>query len=215
MQPFFCEHTTGRKATTKDFASLSTDRIKIKKPETSPTYPLGTLIDASIMNGFETITKLCGYILLFSHLSKSHKPILVLSTYGKIPPAGNRGNLHGPCSDCSLHPELSVEILTPAQLYFVWGNLYFIPDQRRLKPKPSLTSSLLGGKGFKLCSHLWIVLELPFTHSTRPLRHHRLLRLRTGCWKSQPPVQSEVPTPGGSDLRHLDNSEEHPGTPYT
>lgn len=42
--------------------------ISLKK-ETSITSSLGTIIDVSIMNGFETITRLGGYILLFSLLS--------------------------------------------------------------------------------------------------------------------------------------------------
>lgn len=41
----------------------------ISKKETSTTSSLGTIIDVSIMNGFETISKLGGYILLFSLLS--------------------------------------------------------------------------------------------------------------------------------------------------
>lgn len=56
---------------------------KNKKMETSPTYPLGTLIDASIMNGFETITKLCGYILLFSILAKAINQFWYLAPMGK------------------------------------------------------------------------------------------------------------------------------------
>ena len=56
---------------------------KNKKTETSPTYPLGTLIDASIMNGFETITKLCGYILLFSILAKAINQFWYLAPMGK------------------------------------------------------------------------------------------------------------------------------------
>ncbi|MDO4337577.1 MAG: hypothetical protein Q4C91_05745 [Eubacteriales bacterium] len=39
------------------------------KKETSVTNSLGALLDVSIMNGFETITRLGGYILLFSLLS--------------------------------------------------------------------------------------------------------------------------------------------------
>lgn len=39
------------------------------KKETPITSPLGAIIDVSIMNGFETITKLGGYLLLFSLLS--------------------------------------------------------------------------------------------------------------------------------------------------
>lgn len=54
-----------------------------KKTETSPAYPLGTLIDASIMNGFETITKLCGYILLFSILAKAIEQFWYLAPIGK------------------------------------------------------------------------------------------------------------------------------------
>lgn len=41
----------------------------ILKKETSACPPIGTLIDVSIMNGFETITRLGGYILLFSLIS--------------------------------------------------------------------------------------------------------------------------------------------------
>ncbi len=40
-----------------------------QKKETSITSSIGTVLDASIMNGFETITRLGGYILLFSLLS--------------------------------------------------------------------------------------------------------------------------------------------------
>lgn len=39
------------------------------KKETSLASSLGTILDVSIMNGFETITRLGGYILLFSLLS--------------------------------------------------------------------------------------------------------------------------------------------------
>lgn len=39
------------------------------KKETSPASSLGTVLDVSIMNGFETIARLGGYILLFSILS--------------------------------------------------------------------------------------------------------------------------------------------------
>lgn len=39
------------------------------KKETSSVSSLGTVLDVSIMNGFETITRLGGYILLFSILS--------------------------------------------------------------------------------------------------------------------------------------------------
>lgn len=39
------------------------------KKETSTTRSPGTIIDVSIMNGFETITRLGGYILLFSLIS--------------------------------------------------------------------------------------------------------------------------------------------------
>ena len=42
---------------------------KDRKKEPSPPGVSGTLLDASIMNGFETITRLGGYILLFSILS--------------------------------------------------------------------------------------------------------------------------------------------------
>lgn len=54
-----------------------------KKTETSPAYPLGTLIDVSIMNGFETITRLCGYILLFSILAKAIDQFWVFAPAGK------------------------------------------------------------------------------------------------------------------------------------
>ncbi len=47
------------------------NRSLTQKTETSSSYPPGTLIDVSIMNGFETITKLCGYILLFSIAAKA------------------------------------------------------------------------------------------------------------------------------------------------
>lgn len=39
------------------------------KKETSESTPPGTIVDVSIMNGFETITRLGGYILLFSILA--------------------------------------------------------------------------------------------------------------------------------------------------
>ena len=63
---------------------------KNKKMETSLDLPLsGTLIDASIMNAIRNHHQTLRIHTAFFHLSKSHKPILVLSTYGKIPPAGN------------------------------------------------------------------------------------------------------------------------------
>lgn len=40
-----------------------------EKKETSASHPQGAYIDLSIMNGFETITRLGGYILLFSLLA--------------------------------------------------------------------------------------------------------------------------------------------------
>lgn len=43
--------------------------LQNRKKEPSATGVSGTLLDASIMNGFETITRLGGYILLFSLLS--------------------------------------------------------------------------------------------------------------------------------------------------
>ncbi|HIV35004.1 MAG TPA: hypothetical protein IAA11_07095 [Candidatus Blautia intestinigallinarum] len=54
-----------------------------KKTETSSSYPTGTLIDVSIMNGFETITKLCGYILLFSIAAKAASQLLCWMPRGK------------------------------------------------------------------------------------------------------------------------------------
>ena len=53
-----------------------------KKTETS-SYSPGTLIDVSIMNGFETITKLCGYILLFSIAAKAANRFLSWMPLGK------------------------------------------------------------------------------------------------------------------------------------
>src|SRR5699024_10584059 len=53
------------------------------KTETSSSYPTGTLIDVSIMNGFETITKLCGYILLFSIAAKAASQLLCWMPRGK------------------------------------------------------------------------------------------------------------------------------------
>ena len=41
----------------------------VLKKEPSAARPSGTVLDTSIMNGFETITRLGGYILLFSVLS--------------------------------------------------------------------------------------------------------------------------------------------------
>lgn len=49
--------------------SAGAARPKPPKKETSPVSSLGTVLDVSIMNGFETITRLGGYILLFSILS--------------------------------------------------------------------------------------------------------------------------------------------------
>ncbi len=46
----------------------ATESISLQK-ETSTASSPGTIIDVSIMNGFETITRLGGYILLFSLLS--------------------------------------------------------------------------------------------------------------------------------------------------
>lgn len=40
-----------------------------EKKETSAAAPMGNILDVSIMNGFETITRLGGYILLFSILA--------------------------------------------------------------------------------------------------------------------------------------------------
>lgn len=54
-----------------------------KKTETSSLYPPGTLIDVSIMNGFETITKLCGYILLFSIAARAATHLLFWMPFGK------------------------------------------------------------------------------------------------------------------------------------
>lgn len=61
----------------------------VEKKETSSTPDLGTLTDVSIMNGFETITRLGGYILLFSIFSamvghfwpfSDHSRYLILGT---------------------------------------------------------------------------------------------------------------------------------------
>lgn len=49
-------------------ATQKTD-FENQKTEPSAIGSIGTLLDASIMNGFETITRLGGYILLFSILS--------------------------------------------------------------------------------------------------------------------------------------------------
>lgn len=49
--------------------SVSGAPVKQEKKESSAPGFTGTLLDASIMNGFETITRLGGYILLFSILS--------------------------------------------------------------------------------------------------------------------------------------------------
>lgn len=46
-----------------------TSPICSTKKETSPSSSLGAALDASIMNGFETITRLGGYILMFSLLT--------------------------------------------------------------------------------------------------------------------------------------------------
>ena len=48
--------------------AASVDANNLKK-ETSTASSFGTIIDVSIMNGFETITRLGGYILLFSLVS--------------------------------------------------------------------------------------------------------------------------------------------------
>lgn len=49
--------------------TCSTQQQTSLKKETPITSPLGAIIDVSIMNGFETMTKLGGYLLLFSLLS--------------------------------------------------------------------------------------------------------------------------------------------------
>lgn len=51
-----------------EISNLLSDTNNSKK-ETSTASSFGTLIDVSIMNGFETITRLGGYILLFSLIS--------------------------------------------------------------------------------------------------------------------------------------------------
>lgn len=59
----FRNHTFTSENTTK---SITAKRLK---KETSTASSFGTTIDVSIMNGFETITRLGGYILLFSIIS--------------------------------------------------------------------------------------------------------------------------------------------------
>ena len=49
----------------KSLQAASSNNMNLKK-ETSTASSFGTIIDVSIMNGFETITRLGGYILLFS-----------------------------------------------------------------------------------------------------------------------------------------------------
>lgn len=49
--------------------TLTAENFSTSKMEPSATDSLGTLLDTSIMNGFETIARLGGYILLFSILS--------------------------------------------------------------------------------------------------------------------------------------------------
>lgn len=73
----------------KSIWETHTCQSAVEKKETSSTPDLGTLTDASIMNGFETITRLGGYILLFSIFSamvghfwpfSAHSRYLVLGT---------------------------------------------------------------------------------------------------------------------------------------
>ena len=58
--------------------TASPEQSTTSKKETSAVSSFGTLLDVSIMNGFETITRLGGYILLFSIISA------VISHYWKF-----------------------------------------------------------------------------------------------------------------------------------
>lgn len=54
-----------------------------EKKETSPAQSVAALADASIMNGFETITRLGGYILLFSILAAAISKFWPFAAAGK------------------------------------------------------------------------------------------------------------------------------------
>lgn len=68
-----------------------TDRHDEKK-ETSSAPLSGSALDVSIMNGFETITRLGGYILLFSILGRLHQPVLAILSCIPVCSAGIHGN---------------------------------------------------------------------------------------------------------------------------
>lgn len=51
------------------FRGNTLSEVSGTKKETSSSDSPGTVLDASIMNGFETITRLGGYILMFSILN--------------------------------------------------------------------------------------------------------------------------------------------------
>lgn len=57
--------------------------IRVSKKETSSVSSAGAVIDASIMNGFETMARLGGYILLFSILSACISHFWCFSQAGK------------------------------------------------------------------------------------------------------------------------------------
>ena len=66
---FFRKNASARSYGTDSRHTACASSIHTAKKETSPDSSPGAVLDASIMNGFETITKLGGYILIFSILT--------------------------------------------------------------------------------------------------------------------------------------------------
>ena len=106
-----------------------------KKKKTPVSSSSGAFLDVSIMNGFETVTRLGGYILMFSILSACISHFWNMKNRIYIIRYIGTDNRTLPSSKCqySYAMEISVDIISDS----FWRNLYNISDK-----KPGYTETI-------------------------------------------------------------------------
>lgn len=126
--------------------------ISPSKKETSAVSSPGAVIDVSIMNGFETITRLGGYILLFSILGGSNRTLLPCTNRRKIHIPGHHRAYNRTSSACTLQSLLRKEISLCHDYDFLRRLMYPRPDKERVKGT-AFCSSLLCRKMYSCSFH--------------------------------------------------------------